>query len=206
LNSKTRIAASVLGIYAGLLGIEHGIFEIRQGNIATNGLMINAMGPGCQPETVWHACFPALTLLPNYLITGILAIIISLIVLIWAVGFVHRRNGGWRLMLFSALLIPVGGGFIPAFLGIFAGAAGTRIYAPLPWWQGRSPKVLWFLSKLWPWLLILLVIWSFTSWILGYFFNQPMLSASFLLFICFDLVLPLLIVSSAIAYDVIAEG
>lgn len=99
MNRATRTAASALGVYAGLLGIEHGIFELLQGNIATNGIMINAMGPDCQPEIAWHACFPGLTVLPNDLVSGILATILDLSVLIWAAGFVYRKHGGVILFL-----------------------------------------------------------------------------------------------------------
>jgi hypothetical protein len=41
------------------------------------GRLINSMGPPCQPETVWHACEPAITILPSFLITGILAVVIG---------------------------------------------------------------------------------------------------------------------------------
>lgn len=44
MKSTMRIAASALGIYAGLLGMEHGVFETLQGNVAPNGIMINAIG------------------------------------------------------------------------------------------------------------------------------------------------------------------
>jgi hypothetical protein len=201
-HNTTLIAASALGFYAGLLGIEHGIFEILQGNIATNSPMINAMGHDCQPETAWHACFPALTLLPNYLVTGILATIFGLSVLIWAAGFVHRKHGGVMLVLLSALMFPVGGGFVPAFIGIIAGVAGTRIHAPLTWWAKRSSKTIHLLSSLWPWVLITLVAWIPGSWIMGYFFSQTMLNIGFVLFLCFDICLPVLIVSSGFAKDI----
>ena len=160
------------------------------------------MGPDCQPETAWHACFPALSLLPTYLITGILATIFGLSVLIWAAVFVHRKHGGVVLILLSALMTLVGGGFIPAFIGIFAGVAGTHIHAPLTWWRRRSPKTISLVSRLWPWTLILLIVWIPGSWILGHFFGEMMLSMGFIYFLCFDLVLPILIVVSALAYDV----
>ena len=41
----TRITASTLGVFFGLFsGINHGIFEILQGNKPINGLVINAIG------------------------------------------------------------------------------------------------------------------------------------------------------------------
>jgi hypothetical protein len=205
MNRTIRIAATVLGIYAGLLGIEHGVLEMLQGETPINSILINAIGPPCQPKAVWHTCYPALTLIPNYWLTGISAILLGLSVLIWTIGFIHYKQGGIILILLSILMMLVGGGFIPAFMGIIAGAAGTRILAPLTWWQKCSPKILTSLSKLWSWTLFLLAIWFFASWFLGYFFNQAMLNLSFLLFICFDLVLPLLIVFSGVACDVIAR-
>jgi hypothetical protein len=45
LNSATKTAASTLGVPVGLAGIEHGIFELLQGNFTPNGLMIEAVGP-----------------------------------------------------------------------------------------------------------------------------------------------------------------
>jgi hypothetical protein len=133
MKSATHIIASTLGIYAGLLGIEHGIFEILQGSETPDGLMINAIGTPCVPDEIWHACFPALKLIPNFLVTGIVTIFVGLSILIWGISFVHRKNGGVVLLLLSLFLLPVGGGFIPVFTGILAGIAGTRIDNPLEW-------------------------------------------------------------------------
>ena len=196
MKTATRVTASALGVYAGLLGIEHGYFEILQGNARPTGLTINAIGPPCQPDAIWHACFPALTLIPNFLITGIVAILVGLIVLIWTSRFVHRKNGGLFLLLLSLLLLPVGGGFVPLFVGISAGIAGMRIDHPPKW------KPVHFLTKPWPWALGLLVLWFPGSWLMGHFFGQTMLKMSFLLFLCFDVMLPWLIVFSAFAYDI----
>lgn len=77
MNSAARAAASILGIYAGLLGMEHGFFETMQGGAAPDGLMINTICPSCQVDEVRHACPPALTIIPNFLITVILAILVG---------------------------------------------------------------------------------------------------------------------------------
>jgi hypothetical protein len=65
--------------------------------------------------------------IPNLLLTGILASIVSLAVMAWAAAFVQRKNGGLLLILLSALMLLVGGGFIPPLLGIIAGLIGTRL-------------------------------------------------------------------------------
>jgi hypothetical protein len=202
MNIAAQRASSLLGVYAGLLGIEHGFFEVLQGQIKPDGLLIYAIGPPCQPEAVWHACLPAITLVPNILVSGILTIIFSALVIVWAMSFVHRKYGGIILILLSILMVPVGGGFVPALIGIIGGLAGTRINTDLSWWRKRSLKKLNYLSRLWPWTAVVLIVWFPGSWILGYFFTMEMLDISFFLFLFFDIALPILIVCSAMSKDV----
>jgi hypothetical protein len=42
--SATRAVASTLGVLVGLAGIEHGFFELLQGNVTPSGIMIDAIG------------------------------------------------------------------------------------------------------------------------------------------------------------------
>ena len=119
----TRAAASTIGVVAGLIGLYHGYNETLQGNSTPSGIMINAIGPPCQGSV----CFPAMTVIPNFFVTGVLAIIFALIVLAWAALLVPRKNGGLVLILLSVILLLVGGGFLPPALGIIAGVIGTRI-------------------------------------------------------------------------------
>jgi hypothetical protein len=92
MKSPLRITTAFLGLYAGLIAIQHGIFEMLQGNRAPDGLMFNAIGPPCQPETVWHACFPAMTLIPNLLVTGVAAAAGgTTMLLVWGLFFVQQR-------------------------------------------------------------------------------------------------------------------
>ena len=94
---------------------------------------------------------------------------------------------------------------MPTFIGLIAGAVGTRIHAPLVWWRKLPSSLLNILAKFWPWVVIVLVLWFSMSWLLGYTFNQAMLALSGLLFILVDIGLPLLIVFSGIAYDIAHE-
>lgn len=157
LNSATKILAQALGILVGLAGIEHGIFEVLQGNVATSGLMIQAIGPS---QRFWeHGTETALTIIPNYLVTGILAIIFGVLVTAWTIMFLDKKYGGGILLLLSIMLWLFGGGFAPIFMAIFASAIATRINKPLNWWRTHlSTNTLRFFAKLWPWSIISLVI------------------------------------------------
>ncbi len=193
------MTASALGVYAGLLGAVHGYFEILQGNTAPGGLMISAIGPPCQPEQATHACFPALTLIPNFLVTGIVALVIGLVTALWAGTFVQRKRGGVMLMLLSVLLLLTGGGFVALFIGLMAGFAGTRIGAPA---RSQITKAGRLLASLWPWALIAYFGWVFPGqWFLGHFFGTFLLDTILAFFFCLDLGLPLLAVFAGLAYD-----
>ncbi len=56
--SAARILAAAFGAGAGLLGLEHGFFETRQGSASPGGLVIHAIGSPCQPHS---ALTPAVT-------------------------------------------------------------------------------------------------------------------------------------------------
>jgi hypothetical protein len=85
---------------------------------------IRAMGAPCQVATSPVGCEPAMTVIPSFLITGILAIRVSLLIIAWASMLVQRKNGGAVLILLSIILLFVGGGFTPIPFGILAGLAG----------------------------------------------------------------------------------
>ncbi|MGQ9507450.1 MAG: hypothetical protein ACUVTB_06310, partial [Candidatus Bathycorpusculaceae bacterium] len=87
-----------------------------------SGIMIEAW-----PELTALAGEPAMTIIPNFFVTGVLAIIFGLIVAIWAAAFVQKKNGGLVLILLSIIMLLVGGGLIPPIFGIIAGIVGTRI-------------------------------------------------------------------------------
>jgi len=121
--NKTRVAASLLGIFAGIGGgVFHGIGEILQGSLAPNEIMIQAY-----PAMQVTAGEPAMTIVPNFLLTGVLAIIMGFIVTIWSVVFIERKNGGLILILLSIIMLLLGGGIIPPIFGVLAGIIGTRI-------------------------------------------------------------------------------
>ena len=123
-----RVTASVFGVYAGLLGMEHGYFETLQGNVVLTGARIRASSAEL-PFPFGHE--PAMTIVPNFLATGILAMIFGLLIVIWTAVFIQKKNGGVVLFLLSIVLFLVGGGFGPITLLITASIAAAGINKPM---------------------------------------------------------------------------
>ena len=169
MRKATRIVATWLGLVAGIAGLEHGYFEILQGNTRPASLAFSSMGPPCDAAKIWNACEPAMSIVPNFLITGILAMLLGLAVIVWSAAFVQRKYGGLALILLSIALLLLGGGFFPPLIGLIGGAAGTQINRPI---GGNPGRVTRFASRLWPWPLVVLLIWLLGQFPVGYFFND----------------------------------
>ncbi len=202
MNRAIRITSSLFGIFAGFGGLEHGYFEILQGNVRPDSLMISSIGPPCEMDKVWNACEPAMTILPNFLVTGILAIILGVITMIWSAAFVQQKYGGGVLILLSIGLLLLGGGIFPPLIGIIGGVLGTRIHAPLTWWRANlTGKPTCFLAKLWLWTIIAFFSWLFGQLVIGALFPEFMLKNALLSPL---LILGLLILTilTAFAYDI----
>jgi hypothetical protein len=170
MRQATKTVATWLGITAGIGGLEHGYFEILQGSTKPAGLMIVSMGLPCVPEEIWNACEPAMTILPNFLITGILAVILGLLILVWSATFIQHKNGGLVLILLSAASLLFGGGLFPPLIGMIGGAAGMKIHKPVNGKQANGPVR--SAAMLWPWPLVVLIVWVFGQFPVGYFFND----------------------------------
>ena len=169
MRKATKTVAAWLGVVAGIAGLEHGYFEFLQGNTPTPGLAFPSWGSPCVPEEIWHACEPAMSIVPNFLVTGILAMLLSLALLVWTVWFVQRRYGGWVQMALAVLLLLFGGGFFPPIIAFVGGLAGTQINRPL---SGQPARLARFAAKLWPWSLVVFVVWSLGQFPVGHFFND----------------------------------
>jgi hypothetical protein len=183
MTSATRVTVSIFGAIVGLMGIEHGIGEALQGSVAPRGLVILSW-----PRSEFFRILagePAMTVVPNLLVTGVLAILVSLLFLVWTTVFAERKSAGLVLILLSIVMLLVGAGFGPPMIGIIVGAAATRTNAPLTWWRAHlSISLRRFLGRLWPWSLVACVI----AWlllfpgisVLAYFFgvNDPSLIAA----------------------------
>lgn len=202
MREAARITAASFGIFAGFGGLEHGYFEILQGNVRPESIIIASMGAPCVPEEIWNACEPAMTIIPNFLVTGILAIVLGLVTMVWAGAFVQRQQGGAILALLSFGLLLFGGGIFPPMFGIIGGLLGSRINTPLR----RQPGPVWaMLAKMWPWAIVVYFVFLFGQFVIGYFFNEFLMENGVLWAVLF---LGLLVVSilSGYGHDVQKHG
>ena len=148
MNRATKIIVSTMGAMLGISGINHGFFETQQGNQPTNGLIIQAIGPA---QRMWlHGTEEAFTFIPNFLITGILAIMVSLAIIVWSIGFIDKKHGPTVFILLFILLVLVGGGIGQIIFFTVAWVVSTRINHPLTWWRKVLPENFRkILTKLW---------------------------------------------------------
>jgi hypothetical protein len=138
LNRTTRVVATSIGVICGLIGIQHGVLEILQGNVPITSLVIDAIGPA---QKMWEGSRePALSILPNMFVTGIVTVFFSILVIIWSIGFVHRKRGALIFFLLSLAEFLTGGGITSFELAILATLAASRINRPLTWWRKVLPS------------------------------------------------------------------
>ena len=132
----TRVVVAAFGILCGLTGIIAGYFEIRQGSITPGGFVISTIGSGYSMADDFT--YFAVTIIPNLFLTGVLAIAVSSMVILWSVWFVHRRNGVVVLLGLSVAQMLVGGGWV-IDLALMTCIMATRIGKPLNWWRKHLP-------------------------------------------------------------------
>ena len=139
-NTATRAIVSTLGALVGVGSIDHGLLECLQGNRATPGLIVNALGPG-YGWTVWkQGGEGAFTLVPNFLLTGILATLMGVALIVWSLRFIDRRHGAGVFLLLGVGSFLVGGGVAQVVLITLNWAAATRIRGSLGFWRWMIPE------------------------------------------------------------------
>ncbi len=172
MNRATRIISAVFGALIGFSGMNHGFFEALQGNKPTGGWLIMAVAPGSSWTIYSQGSEGAFTLVPNFLVTGLLAMLIGLVVIIWSLVFLPKKNGSLIFLLLCLTLLLAGGGIAQVVFFLMIWAFSTRIDAPLNWWCKALPqKARSNLARLWPWTLslsVLLFLFALELAIFGY--------------------------------------
>ena len=148
----TRLVVAAFGTLCGLTGIIAGIFEVLQGHNPTNGLVISTIGP--EYAMFRDFTYFAVTIVPSFMVTGILAIISSTLVVLWSVRYVQGKHGVLILLTLSLAQMLVGGGWV-IDLAIISCILATRIDKPLNWWRRNLPvNVRNWLIRLFPFSLV----------------------------------------------------
>ena len=163
INRATKTIVSTVGVILGISGLDHGFFEILQGSQPTNGFLINAIGP---EQLMWvHGGEAAFTILPNFLLSGILSVLTGIAMIVWSVWYIDHKRGPLVFFILDVLLILFGGGIgAPVLFYPAAGIAATRIHKPLTWWRKVLPeRIRPALAKLWPYTLTI----AFISMLIG---------------------------------------
>ncbi|MBN1438351.1 MAG: hypothetical protein JW929_02990 [Anaerolineales bacterium] len=183
MKQASRVMVSTFGTLVGLAGIEHGLGEILQGGAAPAAMVFPSW-----PQSEFFRSLngePAFSLIPNLLLTGLLAVFVSLLFIACSIRLTPRRHCAWILIGLSVVLLLTGGGIFPPVFGILVGVGAFRLNS-----RKRDPRIpaCGFLSRGWPWLFAL----SLVSWFamlpgvpaLEYFFGveQPILT--FILLVC----------------------
>lgn len=194
--NSTRLFVIFMGLLAGLTGMVHGLYETFQGNTPTGGNLI--------------ASFGVFTLILNYLITGIAAMIVALSLAIWTIGFIHKKNGPIVFLILAILLFLVGGGVAIVFFTPVVWAASTRINKPLTWWRKALPEnARKLLARSWPAIFIIgslclsigIGIWLFLT-PPGPSYKDPLLQSITWTFVGLGFLLQMLTIVSGFARDI----
>lgn len=128
LNRSIWLTTAVLGTALAVAGFHHGFFEALQGNAPTPGAFINSIGPD---RVRWeHGTDPAFTVIPNFLLTGLASMAVSIAIAVWSFTGLRRPHGPTVLLTLFVLLTLVGGGVghILFFLAVWA--YSTRVRRP----------------------------------------------------------------------------
>lgn len=133
----TRLVVAAFGILCGLTGIIAGYFEVLQGNITPDGIMISTIGSSYSMAEDFT--YFAITIIPDLRISGILAIVFSCSVIIWSLRYVDRKHGALFLLGLSIAQMLVGGGWV-IDLATITSILATRIDKPNEWWRKRLPE------------------------------------------------------------------
>lgn len=205
MRNATKVTVSTFGVLAAFAGIEHGVGELLQGNVPPDSLVFESWA-GSDLFAILSG-EPAMSLIPNLLVSGIASIFVSLLFLVWVVWFIERKHAALVLLGLTIVLLLVGGGFGPPLLGLILTGTATKINAP-PTWQRThlSPGLQRLLSTVWPWSFgAALVAWLFLmpgTLILDYFVGvpNPDITVSLTVLTAFGLLL--LTIAAAFARDI----
>ena len=174
LMKPIKIVIICISCLCALSGIEHGFFEVLQGSIRTEihniegRQFIYAIGESLR---FWKYGYEyAYTIIPNYLITGIITICISIFLIYWSIMHIEKKLGWIIFIVLSILQYLTGGGAAQLGLAILIGIIASLVNRKFSILRKISPKnITSLLTNTWIYLLVLFI----------YSFLQTMITAIF---------------------------
>jgi len=165
-NRHTWISVAVFGAIIALSGITHGIFEIMQGNKLTETFIIQSIAPEHQR---WLNGEEAFTVLHNFLVTGIGAVLLSLVIIYWSLTQMKKPIGPPIFIMLYVLLTLVGGG-IAHVLFFFPVWLFSRMIRKELSWRTNNPSSRWnkLMSEAWLPMMILSCILFISATIISF--------------------------------------
>ena len=163
--NATKTVVAAFGILCGLTGMIAGYFEMLQGYVKPDSFLISTIGSSYDMWKTYSIfdlleTYSAMTIIPNFFLTGIIALIVSFLVIVWSVGYIHKKHGIIIFLFLSMIQLLVGGSVV-IDLAIITGIVATRINQPISWWRSHlSTKIHHSLALLWPWSLLFFTILS----------------------------------------------
>ena len=88
-------------------------------------------------------------MIPNFLATGILAIAVGLVLIVWSIRHIDRPHGSRVFAGLGALLFLVGGGVAQVGFVVLCWAVSTRIGRPPAWVRNAGAGTRATLARLW---------------------------------------------------------
>lgn len=155
-NTTTLKVTRAFGIMMAISGMfAHGLFEVLQGFQKAPGLIIQAIGPD---HAFWvHGTEEAFTLIPNFLITGILTILVSAFILYWSLKKLNTKRGSSIFLGLFILLTLVGGGIAQVLFYTPVWAFSTRILKEPKSVSKWKPEFKSAMREIWPYTLSIAV-------------------------------------------------
>lgn len=166
-RSALKTIAVWYGSIVGIAAILHGFFEFLQGDKKITDPFIDAIGPH---QRIWeYSGLHAISYAPTYLLAGILAICMGMVLIIWSLLYLDKKGSTIILALIVIITYLVGGGYGPPLslgtLAIIASLLSEKKIVDLSHYSNSGTGKL--IIKSWPWSLILFAVVFFSSVLLN---------------------------------------
>lgn len=148
-KSSRLLTAAVFGIFSALGSFPHGIGLMLQGHGRPESIVLDTWTVGPIAENLGGE--PGMSIIPNFWISGILTILLSVVMILWIVLFINKKYGGLVYIILTIAVLLTGGGFAPPTISLLAGIAAVSSHMSNTWQHKPDSSVGQLLARLWPW-------------------------------------------------------